>query len=59
MTYGYLWIATGEGLCRYDGQNFRTYTTKEGLAEDVVTSTFIGPDGHPMGRDTTAEKFPG
>ena len=44
-SHGYLWIATGEGLCRYDGQNFKTYTTKDGLAEDVVTSTFIGPDG--------------
>lgn len=42
---GYLWIGTGEGLCRYDGQNFKTYTTKDGLAEDVVTSTYIGTAG--------------
>jgi len=42
---GYLWIATGEGLCRYDGQNFKTFTTKDGLAEDVVTSTFIASNG--------------
>ena len=51
---GYLWIGTGEGLCRYDGQNFKTFTTKDGLAEDVVTSTFIGSDnvlwiGHNSG----------
>ena len=51
---GYLWIGTGEGLCRFDGQNFKTFTTKDGLAEDVVTSTFIGSDnvlwvGHNSG----------
>ncbi len=52
---GYLWIGTGEGLCRYDGQNFKTFTTKDGLAEDIVTSTFIGSDdilwvGHNSGK---------
>lgn len=52
---GYLWIGTGEGLCRYDGQNFRRFTTKDGLAEDIVTSTFIGSDdvlwaGHNSGK---------
>ncbi|MBO0360951.1 response regulator [Hymenobacter sp. BT186] len=34
---GYLWIGTAEGLVRYDGAEFRSYTTKEGLAEDFVT----------------------
>lgn len=51
---GYLWIGTGEGLCRFDGQNFKTFTAKDGLAEDIVTSTFIGADnvlwiGHNSG----------
>ncbi|GGE96364.1 hybrid sensor histidine kinase/response regulator [Hymenobacter cavernae] len=35
---GYLWIGTGEGLVRYDGTEFVTFTTKDGLAEDFVTS---------------------
>lgn len=39
---GYLWIGSGEGLCRFDGQNFKTFTTKDGLVEDVVTCTNIG-----------------
>ena len=34
---GYLWLGTAEGLVRYDGTEFRTYTTKDGLAEDFVT----------------------
>lgn len=38
---GYLWIGTGEGLYRYDGQSFKSFTTKDGLAEDVVTSTVV------------------
>lgn len=35
---GYLWIGTGEGLVRYDGTEFVTFTTKDGLAEDFVTT---------------------
>ena len=34
---GYLWIGTAEGLVRYDGTGFVTFTTREGLAEDFVT----------------------
>ncbi|WP_324675956.1 ATP-binding protein [Hymenobacter sp. GOD-10R] len=35
---GYLWIGTGEGLVRYDGTEFVTFTTKDGLAEDFITT---------------------
>ncbi|GAB3582656.1 hybrid sensor histidine kinase/response regulator [Hymenobacter daeguensis] len=35
---GYLWLGTGEGLVRYDGTQFVTFTQKEGLAEDFVVS---------------------
>nr|WP_230687910.1 hybrid sensor histidine kinase/response regulator [Hymenobacter ruricola] len=35
---GYLWLGTGEGLIRYDGTRFVTFTKKDGLAEDFVVS---------------------
>ncbi len=35
---GYLWLGTGEGLVRYDGSHFITFTQKDGLAEDFVVS---------------------
>jgi serine phosphatase RsbU (regulator of sigma subunit)/ligand-binding sensor domain-containing protein len=33
---GYLWIGTTAGLCRYDGTEFITYTTADGLADNGV-----------------------
>jgi signal transduction histidine kinase/ligand-binding sensor domain-containing protein len=38
--FGTLWIGTGEGFCRFDGKKFEIYNTKDGLAENFVTSTF-------------------
>jgi signal transduction histidine kinase/FixJ family two-component response regulator/HPt (histidine-containing phosphotransfer) domain-containing protein len=35
---GYLWLGTGEGLLRYDGNRFVTFTKTDGLAEDFVVS---------------------
>jgi len=35
----YLWLGTQAGLCRYDGAEFITYTTRDGLAN--FTKTFI------------------
>ncbi|HEX8505838.1 MAG TPA: ATP-binding protein [Hymenobacter sp.] len=35
---GYLWLGTGEGLVRYDGNRFVTFTKTDGLAEDFVVS---------------------
>ena len=35
---GYLWLGTGEGLIRYDGAHFITFTKKNGLADDFVVS---------------------
>ncbi|UKN01146.1 SpoIIE family protein phosphatase [Paracrocinitomix mangrovi] len=37
---GYLWVGTGEGLCKFDGKRFETYTLKDGLAEEVITCSF-------------------
>ena len=31
---GYLWIGTNAGLCRYDGTEFITYTTADGLVDN-------------------------
>jgi len=35
---GYLWIGTSAGLCRYDGMEFITYTTSDGLAGNWVNA---------------------
>jgi ligand-binding sensor domain-containing protein/serine phosphatase RsbU (regulator of sigma subunit) len=37
---GYLWIGTGEGLCRFDGLRFNSYYTKNGLADNFVTASY-------------------
>lgn len=41
-SYGYLWIGTsGGGLARFDGKEFKVYSTLDGLLSNVVTSLFI------------------
>jgi ligand-binding sensor domain-containing protein len=35
---GYMWFATSKGLYRFDGKIQQRYTTKQGLANDVVTA---------------------
>ncbi len=40
--FGYLWIGTsGGGLARFDGREFKVYTTFDGLLSNIVTSLFI------------------
>lgn len=40
--YGYLWIGTsGGGLARFDGREFKVYSTLNGLLSNIVTSLFI------------------
>jgi signal transduction histidine kinase/ligand-binding sensor domain-containing protein len=52
---GYLWIGTeGGGLARFDGRNFKVYTTLDGLQSNIISSLLL--DGkqnlwviHPRG----------
>jgi ligand-binding sensor domain-containing protein len=37
---GFLWIATWEGLSRYNGHTFTNYTTTNGLSHDLVNDLF-------------------
>ncbi|MEP7239001.1 MAG: two-component regulator propeller domain-containing protein, partial [Ferruginibacter sp.] len=39
--HGFLWIATDNGLARYDGKTFKTYTTAQGLPDNEITDIFI------------------
>ena len=38
---GFLWIGTGEGLCRYDGLEFVSSRETDSLPADVVTVSFV------------------
>ncbi len=42
---GYIWIATGNGVCRFDGAIFRCFTAADGLPTNDVFSVFPGPAG--------------
>lgn len=52
---GYLWLATyGGGVARFDGQNFKVYTTLDGLLSNIVYDLKIDNDQniwalHPQG----------
>jgi signal transduction histidine kinase/ligand-binding sensor domain-containing protein len=37
---GYLWIGTGNGLSRYDGFNFKSFTTRDSLADNFITCSY-------------------
>jgi ligand-binding sensor domain-containing protein/anti-sigma regulatory factor (Ser/Thr protein kinase) len=38
---GFLWIATDNGLAKFDGKIFKTYTTAQGLPDNDITDIFI------------------
>ncbi len=42
---GELWAGTEAGLVHFNGKRMRTYTTRDGLASDVIYSLLEGKDG--------------
>jgi ligand-binding sensor domain-containing protein/two-component sensor histidine kinase len=42
---GFIWIATWEGLSRYDGNKFTNYTIANGLSHNMVNDMFESADG--------------
>jgi len=40
---GFIWIATDAGLVRYDGTNFKVYTTADGLPDNEVLGLHFDP----------------
>ena len=42
---GYIWFGTDRGVVRYNGYEFKTFTTKEGLNNNVVFYLAEGSDG--------------
>lgn len=38
---GYLWVSTGDGLCRFDGKRFKNFNVQDGLSENIITTSFI------------------
>ncbi|MBP5366131.1 MAG: SpoIIE family protein phosphatase [Bacteroidales bacterium] len=42
---GYIWVATGEGLSRYDGRRFSNFTLRDSLADVYISKLIIDTDG--------------
>jgi len=42
---GFLWIATENGLARFDGRKFETYTTAKGLTDNEIIDLTIDSSG--------------
>src|SRR5215471_10259533 len=45
-TRGYLWLATWEGLSRFDGYHFTNYTERDGLGDPIINKIVEDRDGH-------------
>ena len=43
---GQLWAGTQNGLARRDGQDWKLFTTRDGLSDNVVTAIAADADGH-------------
>ncbi len=42
---GSLWITSNDGLARFDGQSWRTFTTRDGLTNNYVKTILLTRDG--------------
>ena len=42
---GFMWFATDNGLSRFDGKNFKTFTTKDGLPDNEILKLFLDSKG--------------
>lgn len=42
---GFIWICTDHGVVRYDGQNFRQFTTLDGLLSNTIFEAINDPKG--------------
>lgn len=42
---GYYWIATDNGVVRFDGKGYRVFTTEDGLSDNVVLNLFEDEKG--------------
>jgi len=38
---GYIWIATGSGVSRFDGKNFKNFTVSDGLPVNTITELLV------------------
>lgn len=43
---GFLWIGTGQGLSRYDGDEIKKFTTKDSLSADFITTDLRTASGN-------------
>lgn len=50
---GYIWFGTDRGVVKYNGHQFTTYTTEDGLNDNVVFNIAEGPDGKLWFQDKT------
>lgn len=39
--YGYLWIATNDGLARYDGRTYRVWRSEDGLRDNRIWTVLV------------------
>lgn len=48
--FGYIWLATDNGLCRFDSEVFETFTKEQGLPENSIIDLKKAPNGIVWGR---------